>query len=146
MQKSYFWVFNFEKCRHMFTQKPVHDCLWKVYSKLEIMSSRVNGLTVCVISIQWNTAQYYKGRNHWFIQQFGWVSMLNEGSLIPKVTFYMVPFTVDLGTTQVWTALVHIYMYFSLNICYMIHSWLNLRSRPWIWKGDCKVINEFSVG
>lgn len=70
MQKSHFWVFNLEKCRHMFTQKPVHDCLWKVYSKLEIMSLRVNGLTICVISTQWNTAQYYKGRNHWFIQQF----------------------------------------------------------------------------
>ena len=120
MQKSRFWVFNLEKCRHKFTQKPVPDCLRKVYSKLETMSLRANGLTNYVISIQWNTAQYYKGRNHWFIQQLGWVSMLNEGSPISNVTFYIVPFTVDLWTT----ALVHVYMYLSLNICCMIHTQL----------------------
>ena len=46
--------------------------------------------------------------------------MLNEGSPISNVTFYMVPFTVDLWTT----APVHVYMYLSLNICCMIHTQL----------------------
>lgn len=52
---------NLEKCRHMFTQKPVRDCLQKVYSKLEAMSLRANGLT--------NYVNPYNGTLHSVIKE-----------------------------------------------------------------------------